>query len=165
MSTIDLDPIRRFVSLGFKIDELEKEVSELKKQREILGETVISMLTEAGVKNIPIAVDSHLMTVYPASSLLVSRAKETAAEELIAELSNNELTQWMVKPSYPSATLAAWVRETLEQGGKIPAKLESMLSITTKVELRAVKASTKESSSSRAARNWKGQQAKGQSES
>lgn len=148
---MDLEPVRRFVRLGFEIEQLEAQVSELNKERMALEDTIRSMLIEEGVSNIPLDVDGEAMTVHSHRQLWV-KPKKGIERDAVCEALRSCGLDWMVKENFNANTLSSFVREELSNERAIPDEVTAVCDLDFRHRVRATRTSRRESVTDRAAR-------------
>ena len=125
----------QIVEIDIERDRLEKQVKDLKEQREGLAEVLIQAMVGDGVKNIKLDGGA---TVYLRQDLKAHKQKDADTGALLAALDSCEIEAAV--HSYSVGKIKSWVREELtrreEQGETItdpadclPAALRELLSV------------------------------------
>ena len=125
----------QIVEIDIERDRLEKQVKELKEQREGLAAVLIQAMVGDGVKNIKLDGGA---TVYLRQDLKAHKQKDTDTGALLAALDSCEIEAAV--HSYSVGKIKSWIREEItrreEQGETIddpadclPAALRELLSV------------------------------------
>ena len=125
----------QIVEIDIERDRLEKQVKELKEQREALAAVLIQAMVGDGVKNIKLDGGA---TVYLRQDLKAHKQKDTDTGALLAALDSCEIDAAV--HSYSVGKIKSWIREELtrreEQGETttdpadcLPAALRELLSV------------------------------------
>jgi|TARA_R110002020_G_scaffold377659_1_gene588758 hypothetical protein len=125
----------QIVEIDIERDRLEKQVKELKEQREGLAAVLIQAMVGDGVKNIKLDGGA---TVYLRQDLKAHKQKDTDTGALLAALDSCEIDAAV--HSYSVGKIKSWIREELtrreEQGETttdpadcLPAALRELLSV------------------------------------
>ena len=125
----------QIVQIDIERDRLEKQVKDLKEQREGLAEVLIQAMVGDGVRNIKLDGGA---TVYLRQDLKAHKQKDTDTGALLAALDSCEIDAAV--HSYSVGKIKSWIREELtrreEQGETttdpadcLPAALRELLSV------------------------------------
>jgi hypothetical protein len=153
---IDLAPVREFLDLDRRRDELKAELKRVEAKMDALESPILSQLTALGSGRVdlvhngePFCVHEHrVLTARPCTT--EGRGKD----DVVAALRESGWED-IIQVTYNTLTLDAMVREALADKRPVPAPLAAVLEIKEYSQVRVRSGSRSESTSKRAARNLK----------
>lgn len=132
---LDIEMMRRYVAIKIELDEIGVQVKRLEDERKRIEPQLFELMLANGIQNAKVDGRTLSRRTTTRASILAEFREQAAA--VLEEMGLGSIVKH--EPTVNANTMAAKVREWLEQDGCIPPEIEKFLSVHDTNEVRVTK--------------------------